>query len=458
MRFSKRLFLVAFLALGVGALFPLPIAAIRALSPADAAALSLLVALGMAAEALPARYAVSGSAASSSVTFIPIFSIVLLFGDNIAPTAVLFIYFVSIIVLRHSSAYAKAFNIAQILIAVRCAEVIFQATDALLNRIPGHQLVAVLVMALAFFIVNASSVSAYLRIINKAHLKESFWHVIGPGGSNLYYDILVSPLALLLSSIYRDMGAIGIIVLLLPLYIIRHSYLAMLKLQHANNALLKVLIKAIETRDPYTSGHSVRVSLLARAIAEDMGLHGHVDKIESTALLHDIGKVDGVYAELIRKPHSLSSEEVQVIRTHATNGADFLSNLHTFDEFVIAGIRHHHEKYDGSGYPDGLAGDAIPLAARIIQISDSIDAMLSDRPYRKALSLEKVHAELRRCSGTQFDPDIVEVMFRKGTLRRMLPALVEHGGGGKEQRASLVEASRTPHVVEPTAAGLQAGL
>ncbi len=107
-----------------------------------------------------------------------------------------------------------------------------------------------------------------------------------------------------------------------------------------------------------------------------------------------------------------------MIQSHAARGADLLRSLSSVEEEVIKAVRHHHERYDGSGYPDGLAGDEIPLAARVIMLCDSIDAMLSDRPYRRALTVEQARVELLRCSGTQFDPDIVEVILRRNTLER----------------------------------------
>lgn len=216
--------------------------------------------------------------------------------------------------------------------------------------------------------------------------------------------------------------------ILLPIMLIRYSYLSKVQLTQANQDLLRVLIKAIETRDPYTSGHSVRVSTLARAIADDLNVgRRNAEKIEKAALLHDIGKMDMIYAPIIRKPSDLTEEERAVIRSHATKGAELLRTLSSLDDEIIRGVRHHHERWDGTGYPDGLKGKEIPLAARIIMLCDSIDAMLSDRPYRRALSLDVVKAELVRCSGTQFDPEVVDVILRNNTLERALEIIEKSG-------------------------------
>jgi putative nucleotidyltransferase with HDIG domain len=220
----------------------------------------------------------------------------------------------------------------------------------------------------------------------------------------------------------------GLLAVVLPLLLIRYSYLSASQLQQANRDLLRVLIKAIETRDPYTSGHSLRVSTLAKMIAEDHGLRARlVSQVADAALLHDIGKIDALYAEIISKPAALTDHERSVIQTHATKGADLLQSLTSLEKEIIVGVRHHHEHFDGSGYPSGLQGKSIPIAARIIMICDSVDAMLSDRPYRDALTVEQVNQELRACSGTQFDPELVETILQCGTLPRA-ELLVDRSG------------------------------
>jgi len=174
---------------------------------------------------------------------------------------------------------------------------------------------------------------------------------------------------------------------------------------------LKVLVKAIETRDPYTSGHSLRVSHLARRISEELGLpRGEIDRIERSALLHDIGKIEAVFTGILAKPSSLSDEERSVIQSHPAKGEELLRNLSSFPEDIILAVRHHHEREDGKGYPDGLLAPDIPLGAKIISVCDAVDAMLSDRPYRNALSIAAVMHELRTHSGTQFDERVVRAL------------------------------------------------
>lgn len=283
-------------------------------------------------------------------------------------------------------------------------------------------------LAFTFFLLNVIFISGVLAIRQEERISNVMREAFGSGGGNLFYDLLASPVALFAAYLYQSLYVGGLLAAVLPIMLVRHSYLSAIQLKQANQDLLNVLVKAIETRDPYTSGHSLRVSTLAKLIAIDLGVRAQIAaNVERAALLHDIGKIDALYANIIAKPSGLTEDERLIIRTHATKGADLLRSLTSLEKGVVDGVRHHHEMYDGSGYPDGLAEKAIPLAARIIMICDAVDAMLSDRPYRDALPVEEVRRELRRCSGTQFDPDIVQVMLQQNTLERA-EMLVDRSG------------------------------
>jgi putative nucleotidyltransferase with HDIG domain len=155
-------------------------------------------------------------------------------------------------------------------------------------------------------------------------------------------------------------------------------------------------------------------------IARKLGLpESDVENVRMAALLHDLGKVT-VPDDILKKPGRLSEEEMEIIRKHPTHGARMIESIEPMREARDI-IRHHHEYYDGSGYPDGLKGENIPLGARIIAVADAFDAMTTNRPYRKALPMDKVVRELRDFSGRQFDPDIVEILIgildEKGILQ-----------------------------------------
>ncbi len=163
---------------------------------------------------------------------------------------------------------------------------------------------------------------------------------------------------------------------------------------------------AIDAKDPYTHGHSRRVTRYCELISRGMGLtEGEVERVRNAAILHDIGKI-GLRLESLNKPHPLSPEERRLFQTHPQKGCKILAPINFFEELMPI-IYHHHEHYDGRGYPEGKVAETIPLGARILAVADAYDAMTSDRPYRKALSLEEAIDELRENAGTQFDPEVV---------------------------------------------------
>ena len=171
------------------------------------------------------------------------------------------------------------------------------------------------------------------------------------------------------------------------------------------------MVKAIEARDPYTSGHSRRVSHYAKLIARALGLNSReIERIATAALLHDVGKIHEIYAPILRKPDKLTADEWAVMQTHPIKSAELVSTVSQLRDLVSA-VRHHHENWDGSGYPDGLAGEQIPLGSRVVLIADTIDAMTTDRPYRKALGEVQVRSELTKYRGRQFDPKICDELL-----------------------------------------------
>jgi putative nucleotidyltransferase with HDIG domain len=171
------------------------------------------------------------------------------------------------------------------------------------------------------------------------------------------------------------------------------------------------LAVALEAKDRYTAGHSQRVSRFAVLIARSLGLpKEEVDVVGQVALLHDIGKI-GMMDKILNKPANLTAEEREAIKAHPVVGAQILAPVGTFQKH-LAGIRHHHEMYDGTGYPDRLKGEGIPLAARIVTLADAFDAMTSTRPYRVGLPLDVAMQEMRKMAGRQFCPTCVEAFIR----------------------------------------------
>ncbi len=186
---------------------------------------------------------------------------------------------------------------------------------------------------------------------------------------------------------------------------------ALAETERTYDTTLQALSNALDVRDSETEGHSRRVvEYMELIIAQMPVVPGHLATLRRGALLHDIGKI-GVPDNVLRKPAALSEAEWVVMKRHPEHGARIISQI-PFLEDVSRIVRHHHERWDGNGYPDGILGEAIPLGARIFAIADSFDAMTSDRPYRRAMSVKDARVEVARCRGTQFDPDIVDAFVR----------------------------------------------
>ena len=210
------------------------------------------------------------------------------------------------------------------------------------------------------------------------------------------------------------------------------------KLTQAYMQIIETLRFVVELKDEETKGHSERVAALAAALAEELGMEKlEVESIRQAGLFHDIGKIDIPDAVLL-KPEPLSDEEYAMIRQHPVTGEKLLSTFRPFAH-MLPMVRGHHERYDGKGYPDRLAGEEIAMGARIISVADAFDAMVSNRPYRRGFSLDKAVGEIRDGCGGQFDPDVgqaflslLERLGREAFVRRFC-AHTEEGSGGEER-------------------------
>jgi HD-GYP domain-containing protein (c-di-GMP phosphodiesterase class II) len=311
--------------------------------------------------------------------------------------------------------------------------------------------------AAVYFVFNSVLVSAAVAISNRKSLGRVWatghlW-VLG-------YDIGASSFALVVAWVFLKfdnpdgISKLAFLVIFAPIIAAKHIYSKLNTLQSLYDELdgayeklelnlreqLEMMVKSIEARDPYTSGHSRRVAALSKSIATDLGLETQlVDEIENAALLHDVGKIHAEFAPLLSKEGRLTEEEWEIMKTHSAKSAELVALFSRFKGNVLESVRWHHERWDGKGYPDGIAAEAIPLGARIIMISDTIDAMSTDRPYRKALSFEKVVSELLKYRGIQFDPNLVDATVNSVTIRRMVSEkefLAEH--------VSTIKADRRP--------------
>jgi len=226
--------------------------------------------------------------------------------------------------------------------------------------------------------------------------------------SGIGFDFLSQPLVIVFAWVYAAFGWIAAVTLWVPIMGLRQVHRTNLELEQTNEELLELMVKSIEARDPYTSGHSRRVQQFSLTIARAIGLgERQIEEVGRAALLHDVGKIYEKYAGVLSKQDKLTPEEWAIIQEHPVDGANLVATMTRLRDLVPA-VRHHHENWDGTGYPDRIGGEVIPLASRIIRFSDTIDAMTTDRPYRRPLTEAQVRSEMLRCRGTQFDPGITD--------------------------------------------------
>ncbi len=220
--------------------------------------------------------------------------------------------------------------------------------------------------------------------------------------------IMAFTMTLIYNSSSSNWKPISILLFFVPLLLVSHSFRLYADIRQSYLKTVRTIAAAIEANDFYTKGHSERVAELALAMGKELKFpERELQNLEYVALLHDVGKI-GIPETILNKPGPLSDEEYEEIKRHPAIGADILQKI----EFLSTKsnvILHHHEKLDGSGYPMGLKGDNIPLEARILAIVDAYDAMTTDRPYRRAKTPKESVDELINCSGTHFDPELVEV-------------------------------------------------
>jgi hypothetical protein len=258
-------------------------------------------------------------------------------------------------------------------------------------------------------IIRPFAVAALVQVAaNHTLLGGILWLTRGPerllsrSGVGLSARLLISDLAygafgLLIAALWTVVGVFAPLLVLIPLFVARWAVAQFTEQQQAYEATVGALCQAVETKDFYTRGHSDRVSRGSVMIAREVSYAG---------MLHDVGKL-GVPTKVLQKTGKLTEEEYAAIQLHPMRGLDIVREIGFLDE-ALAGIMHHHERIDGRGYPMGLAGDEIPEFARILAVADAFDSMTSNRSYRGARPADEAIAELRKWSGTQFDPAFVD--------------------------------------------------
>ncbi|MDX1621818.1 MAG: HD-GYP domain-containing protein, partial [Nitriliruptorales bacterium] len=264
-----------------------------------------------------------------------------------------------------------------------------------------------LAAALALTTVNYLCVAAAIALDRHERVTDTFASMMAQTASLqvVYVGLSVVAAALI------EIDPVALVLLLVPLLVARYGLLGFQEQAEAYDRMVRAFVKAIEVKDGYTKGHAERVAELSELVAVELG-RPYDDQVMARygALLHDVGKI-GVPLCVINKRGVLDDEEFAQIQTHPTVGAEMLRDIE-FLEGAVEIIRAHHERLDGRGYPNGLSGDQLNLLTRIVTAVDAFDAMTSSRSYRQAMPVEEALTELRRCTGTQFDPKVVEALER----------------------------------------------
>ena len=313
-----------------------------------------------------------------------------------------------ITVKRDLAVVKRIFNGAQFALSGYAAGRVFQA----LGGAPyqrgetrwADDVIGPFVGALAVFVtVNLLLMGGILIVGKQATWREVVAESVQLSVGCLAYGMF----GLLIAAPWTVVGPLSAILVVMPLFTARWAFTQIHAQQQAHSATIAALCQAVETKDYYTRGHSERVSRGSVMIAQAIGMRGdRVKAIRYAGMLHDVGKL-GVPTKVLQKDGALTEEEYAAIQLHPMRGLEIVRGIGFLDE-ALAGIMHHHERMDGTGYPMGLAGSEIPEFARVISVADAFDSMTTDRSYRAARSQEEGVAELRRCAGTHFDPALVD--------------------------------------------------
>lgn len=364
--------------------------------------LIFFLAISVFAEFIPVDLPMAGSI---TIGFPIDFVIILVYGPALAMLITAVSAIISEVLEKKTSWYKVIFNASQYALSVGVAGLTYQFVGGVVGfqNFFKFALPAAL-CALSYCVVNSILVAMVISLSQETKLT-TVWRVNIKEMIPSY--LAEAPMGFIMAIVYVEVGIIGILLFFLPLLLARRSFELYTKMRKVYLDTIRALAAAIDAKDPYTKGHSERVADISVALAQELNLSDRdIESIEYTALLHDIGKI-GIADNILGKNSSLTNKEFDKIKEHTVMGAkiiepvDFLKNSYK-------AIYHHHEKYNGKGYPDGIKSEKIPMLARIIAVADAYDAMSSDRPYRKKLSHNKILRELEEQSGKQFDPEVVK--------------------------------------------------
>lgn len=342
-----------------------------------------------------------------SVSFAVINAAVLLFG----PEAAQYIAAIGTIRLKdllgRTPLLAVLFNRTMLSLAAFTAG----KTYVMLGGVPGStstvRILPLVACAVVYTVVNTSLIVGVVSI-DEGVDPRGLW------GVNFRWAmpniLALIPIAVVLAQVYTSAGAPGALMFLVPLLLARYSFKRYIDLRDTYIETVKALTATLDAKDPCTRGHSERVARFAVETGKVMGMSEEdLELLRYVGMLHDVGKI-GIKDAILKKPGKFTREEYMEMKQHSSLGAEIISHVKLLGPGA-QWVRHHHERYDGQGFPDRLRGNEIPIGARIIAAADAFDAMTSERPYKKAYSIEQARLEMLTHAGTQFDPKVVEALL-----------------------------------------------
>jgi putative nucleotidyltransferase with HDIG domain len=346
-----------------------------------------------------------GSSISTSSTID--FAGIILFGPAVMVVVETIAIFFTEGVLQRKPIRKLAFNIPLLVITVGISGYVYKVFGSLGTPDSPIFLIPLLAAGIVYYLVNTWAISLVIAFdsgknpyyVWKQNYMWYFFHIFA-----------FLPIGAVIALLYSNVGEWTIALFIIPLFLARYSFQLYLDMRETNIETVTALTSAIDASDAYTHGHSSRVSAYALRVAERMNWSSKdMETLQYAALLHDVGKI-AVNNEILHKVGPLTEDDWDSLRSHSDIGADIVEQL-KFLKTAAQIIRCHHERPDGKGYPRGLKEDEIPMGAHILNVVDAFDAMTSDRPYRKALPIEKVIKELETNKGTQFQRDIADLIL-----------------------------------------------
>lgn len=313
--------------------------------------------------------------------------------------------------------YGKIFNYCTLTLSILAGNFTYIYTGGSVGHkgliLNGHfmniekNLPFITMFCLVDFFVDTFIISFLSSIMQKKNVLYVFLKNVRLALLNI---VALLPFGLIVAITFEQFRYLGVLLVIAPIILARYTFSLYIQAKSQYVQTVDTLMHAMEARDKYTEGHSQRVAQLATAIAKELKYNEwKVENLNMAALLHDVGKI-GIDDNILNKPGKLTNEEFQAIKNHPEIGYNILKDIKNL-EGILPIVRHHHERYDGKGYPAGKSAEELDLDIFIIQLADSIDAMVTDRPYRKSLTQEEVIDEIEKNAGTQFHPKVVEAYF-----------------------------------------------